>query len=327
MMISSSGNYRSSEARIVAPYPLTRTIRVKPSDDGKRVLDFFLERFPYLSEQKWQHRIDQGWICYGGEPLTADDRISSQQLIHHFTPRVIEPSVSAGVRILREENEWMLVYKPAPLPMHQGGRFYKNTLIYILSEMGFKGLKMVHRLDAVTSGLVILAKNRTFAATLRSEFEAGRVEKWYYAVVSGVVSEPFSVDTPIRRKRGFVFECGEGLEGAKEALTHFHPQKTLNGNTVVKCIPETGRTHQIRLHLRHAGFPIVDDPIYGPDGDPSGIRLQNCAISLCSSGISIPEAGIKTDFESYSESRHLMTHPDLHLVNCFGLTESEYFQL
>ncbi|MCC5915438.1 MAG: RluA family pseudouridine synthase [Balneolaceae bacterium] len=298
-MISSSESYRSSEARIVAPYPLTRTIRVKPSDDGKRVLDFFLERFPYLSEQKWQHRIDQGWICYGGEPLAADDRISSQQLIHHFTPRVIEPSVSAGVRILQDKDEWLLVCKPAPLPMHQGGRFYKNTLIYILSEMGFKGLRMVHRLDAVTSGLVILAKNRTFAATLRSEFEAGRVEKWYYAVVSGVVSEPFRVEAPIRRKRGFVFECGENLPGTKPAETRFEPVESRNGHTVVKCFPVTGRTHQIRLHLKHAGFPIVDDPIYGPWGDSSGKRLQNSAISLQSSGIKLPalEISAQISFE------------------------------
>lgn len=292
MMSSSRESFRSSEARIVAPYPLTRTIRVKRADEGKSVLGFFMERFPYLPEERWMERLRNGWICSGGEALKADEPVTSQQLIHHFTPKVKEPSVSAGVEILRDEEEWLLVNKPAPLPMHQGGRYYKNTLIYILAEMGYSGLKIVHRLDAVTSGLVILAKNKAFAARLRKEFEEGRVEKWYHAIVAGEPEQKFTVDAPIRRKRGFVFECGENLEGAKSAVTRIEPVESRDGVTMVRCLPVTGRTHQIRLHLQHAGYPIIDDPIYGPDGDSSGRRLQNCAISLQSFMLKAENIGI-----------------------------------
>ncbi len=292
MTILSKESSRVSEVRITAPYELTRTITVKPKDAGKTVLGFFRERFPYLSESTWRARFKNGWICEGDDELHPEYRLRSQQVIQHYSPRVVEPSVAAAIRIIEETNDWLAVYKPAPLPMHQGGRYYKNTLLYMLGEMGCPGLRMVHRLDSVTSGVVLVARNKEAAIRLRKEFEANRVAKTYHAIVQGEMNSEITVNASVRRKRGFVFECGEGLEGAKEAVTRFIPENTEEGNTLVKCIPETGRTHQIRLHLQHAGFPIVDDPIYGPDGDQSGKRLQNSAISLRSSGIVVKDLGI-----------------------------------
>jgi RluA family pseudouridine synthase len=296
MTILSRESSRASEVRITAPYELTRTITVKPEDAGKTVLGFFTERFPYLSESTWLSRFENGWIRDEEGELEPESRLRAQQVIRHYSPRVLEPSVAAGIRILEETGDWLTVYKPAPLPMHQGGRYFKNTLIHMLGEMGYPGLKMVHRLDSVTSGIVILARNKETAVRLRREFEENRVEKTYHAIVLGEMSSEMTVNAHVRRKRGFVFECGVGLEGAKEAVTHFIPEKVEEGTTLVKCIPKTGRTHQIRLHLRHAGFPIVDDPIYGPEGDQSGKRLQNSAISLRSSGIVLQEMGIRAVF-------------------------------
>jgi len=294
MTILNRENSRSSEVSIRAPYELTRTITIKPKDTGKTVLEFFRERFPYLDETVWRYRLDRGWIHENGIRLIADDRLCSHQVVRHYSPSVIEPSVAGNISVVEETADWLIVFKPAPLPMHQGGRYYKNTLIYILEEMGYPGLRMVHRLDSVTSGLVIFARNKDTAIQLRKEFEENRVEKTYHAVVMGEMREEILVDAPIRRKRGFVFECGEGLEGAKSARTHFIPEKVESGKTLVRCIPETGRTHQIRLHLRHAGFPIWDDSIYGPDGDQSGKQLQNSAISLQSSGIVLD--GLRIEF-------------------------------
>jgi RluA family pseudouridine synthase len=293
MTILNRENSKTSDVSIRAPYELTRTITVKPKDEGKTVLGFFRERFPYLSELVWQNRIEQGWIHESGICLQADDLIRSHQIIQHYSPRVVEPAVAGNVEIIQETDDWIVVYKPAPLPMHQGGRYYKNTLIYILQEMGYKELKMVHRLDAVTSGLTILAKNREAAIQLRNAFEENRVEKIYHAIVAGEMPEVLTVDAPIRRKRGFVFECGWDLENSKQALTRFYREKIVDGKTVVRCEPQTGRTHQIRLHLQYAGFPIHDDPIYGPAGDQSGERLQNSAISLQSSGIEIISLGVR----------------------------------
>jgi RluA family pseudouridine synthase len=281
--------------RVVAPYELTRTIRIKPADSGKTILDFFDERFPYLGRDRWIDRIQRGWILYGDQPVSVDFTLKPHLLLNHFSPKVKEPAVASDVRVLDESDDWLAVYKPAPLPMHQGGRYFKNTLFYMLKEMGYDKLKMVHRLDSVTSGVVLLAKHKESAKNLRAAFESGLVRKVYHAVVFGEMTGPITVQAPIRRKRGFVFECGEGLIGAKPAITKFIPEEVKNGKTIVRCEPISGRTHQIRLHLKYAGFPIVDDPIYGPNGDDSGHKLQNSAISLRSSGIEIDELGIRVD--------------------------------
>jgi len=279
--------------RVVAPYELTRKIRIRPADAGKTVLDFFDERFPYAGRNIWLDRIDRGWILDNGRPVSYADILQENRELHHYSPKVKEPAVASNIRVLDETVDWLAVYKPAPLPMHQGGRYYKNTLLYMLKERGYENLKMVHRLDAVTSGVVLLAKHKESAKKLRAAFEEGNVRKVYHAVVAGEVTNEFTVDAPIRRKRGFVFECGEGLHGAKPAITKFSPEKVVDGKTIVRCEPVTGRTHQIRLHLKHAGFPIFDDPIYGPDGDDSGLKLQNSAIGLRSSEIEIRELGVR----------------------------------
>ncbi|MDZ7755710.1 pseudouridine synthase [Rhodohalobacter sp.] len=278
--------------RVVAPYELTRKIKIKPADAGKTVLDFFDERFPYLGRDCWLDRIDRGWILENGIPVSYADILKENRELHHYSPKVKEPAVASDIRVLDETDNWLAVYKPAPLPMHPGGRYNKNTLLYMLSEMGYEHLKMVHRLDSVTSGVVLLAKHKESAKELRAAFEAGEVRKVYHAVVAGEMREPIVVTAPIRRKRGFVFECGEDLPGAKPATTKFFPEEVVDGKTIVRCEPVTGRTHQIRLHLKHSGFPIFDDPIYGPNGDDSGLKLQNSAISLRSSGLEIRGLGV-----------------------------------
>lgn len=283
----------SSRVRIVAPYELTRTLTVKPADEGQTLLDYFCMRFPFIPRCTWLERFQQGRVHSLGKSLLPESFVKSQQVIHHHAPKVIEPSVPDEVKIIEETENWMAVYKPAPMPMHQGGRYYKNTLVYILSEMGYPEAKTVHRLDAVTSGLVLLARNRATALEMTRLFAENRVRKYYRAVVAGEFpEEPFEVTAPVRRKNGFVFECGPHLQNAKPAATNFALEKRGDGFSLVRCMPVTGRTHQIRLHLQYAGFPIVDDPIYGPTGDLTGKRLQNSAIQLQSSGIEIDEMGI-----------------------------------
>lgn len=284
--------FKSSSVRIVQPYELSRKLIVRPFEAGLNVLDFFAFRFPYISKNEWAGRVEKGWITRDGNPLQQDGKIRANDTLMHYTPAVREPSVPASVEVLRETENWLMVYKPAPLPMHQGGRYFKNTLIYILEELGYGDVKMVHRLDSVTSGLVLAARNKETALRMRTLFETGRVKKWYYALVEGEVKSEFTVDVPVRRKNGFIFECGDGLTGAKEARTEVYPVKSEGGRTLVRCVPVTGRTHQIRLHLQHAGYPIIDDPIYGPMGDTSGRKLQNSAIKLQSSGIEIEELSI-----------------------------------
>ena len=315
MMILSSENFKSSNVRIIEPYPLWRQLKVKQKEDGAAIVPFLADRFPYVSEEKWRQRIANGWVQIQGEPVTESHQLSWNDIIYHYNPEVKEPAVPDALSIYKKSENWLLVWKPAPMPMHQGGRYYKNTVLHILYEIGYKEAKIVHRLDSVTSGLVLFARNRKDAAGLQQALASGKAVKRYLALVDGTLEKRIEMDLPIKRKRGFVFECSPD---GKPASTVIEPVKQLENRTLVRCTPKTGRTHQIRLHLKETGHPIVDDPIYGKAGDQSGMRLQNCAISLVSTAIEIPSTGIKADLESDPEwMRH---HP-------FAQSGISYFQL
>lgn len=285
--------FKSSRVRILKPYPLNRTLRVKPIDSGANIIDYLSVRFPFIAPEIWEERVRRGWISIEGRELTVQSLIYAKDEINHFTPSVKEPSVPDEIQILEENADWLIIYKPAPMPMHQGGRYVKNTLLNIVHEMGYPEARMVHRLDSVTSGLALLARNKETAKKMQVQFSGGRVEKIYHAIVKGRPNFKEKIITaPIRRKKGFIFEAGDNLTNTKESKTVVKVLEEKNGETLVECRPLTGRTHQIRLHLQFIGFPILDDPIYGPAGDMSGVAVQNRAISLECSALAIPELSI-----------------------------------
>lgn len=297
-MTSKAVSYSSSKVRIVAPYPLTRRMTVKGDSEGKHLSGYLHSRFPYLSEEVWKQRIRNGWIRINGDIAEAEYILRANQQIDHFNPHIVEPSVPDEVCVVSETDDYLIADKPAPMPMHQGGRYYKNTLISILEERGSGKLRMIHRLDSVTGGLVILAKNKDFALKMHHAFSSNRVNKWYYALVDGISdTDKTEITAPIRRKAGFVFECGENLEEGKPSHTIIQVIQRFENKMLVRCEPVSGRTHQIRLHLRHWGHPIIDDPIYGPGGDDSGKRLQHCSIHLQSSYLAIPELNIEAELD------------------------------
>lgn len=311
--------------RISEPYSITRIIRVKQSYSGWSLLRFFSERFPWRDANHWEEKILKGSIRVEEERVTPGFILQTGHVIHHDSEGVTEPSVPDQVDIIQESEDWVVVSKPAPLPVHAGGRYFRNTLLAILEERGYGQLFPLHRLDAVTQGLICLAKNEERVPMLSGWLRSETAQKAYYAHVSGVSQElNADIRTPIRRKQGFVFESvsGPGAElgmspGAdsspatgrsalKEAHTRIEVLKTLQNSTIVRCIPITGRTHQLRIHLRDWGHPIIDDPIYGPNGDDTGSKLQNRAISLLSARIVVPQAGIDAELpvpEPWSDMR------------------------
>jgi len=280
--------------RIVEPYPITYRFKVKSEFEGRSLLTLMTERFPFHGTNVWKTKIDNGHVGVNGKEASADHILTKLDEVYHHNPRVIEPSVPDVVQVLQETSDYLIVFKPAPLPMHPGGRYNKNSLTTILEERGFEDLRIVHRLDAVTSGLVLFARNKHFAQQAMQCFSRSVVKKTYYAHVSGnPVENAMTIDTPIRRKTGFVFESELGLKHAKEAITHFEVVTRNKHSAIIKCSPKTGRTHQIRLHLKQWGYPIIDDPIYGINGDRSSRRAQKTAISLWNAGLEIEELGVK----------------------------------
>ncbi|RNC83180.1 MAG: RluA family pseudouridine synthase [Balneola sp.] len=286
-------NQLSRKVRLVEPYPITHEFGVDTEFVGTSLLHLMTTKFPFYPAKEWKQRISSGRVWVQEQKNDPDHILLETDMIYHHNPKVIEPSIPDEIEILEETEDYLIVFKPAPMPMHPGGRYFKNSLSEILKKMGYEDLRITHRLDAVTSGIVLFAKSKGFAKKVMQCFSEGKVAKGYLAQVSGTPKEKtITIDTPIRRKQGFVFETGYDLEGSKEAVTHFEVISKDEDSAVIKCIPETGRTHQIRLHLAEWGYPIIDDPIYGKDGDESSTTTQNLGISLVSTGLRIEELDV-----------------------------------
>ena len=297
----------SRPIRIVEPYAHTRHVKIPPSFEGMSLIDFLCERYAYRSPEYWIERVRSGDVrIQGSEVSQPQDELKKASAVTFFTQRVVEPTVPDEVRIVDEGDGWVAVEKPAPMPVHPGGRYFKNTCLSIIEERLNRKIYPVHRLDAVTSGLVMFATDEKMASIMTQALAEGLVEKEYKAHVFGCVeTQEQTIKLPIRRKTGFVFETihpgadgeaplleSKGRGSLKEAQTLIRLLEKGDESSLVACIPLTGRTHQIRLHCQAMGHPIIDDPIYGPDGDATGQTLQNGAIRLQHASMRWPSLGI-----------------------------------
>lgn len=288
---------KTCPVRIVEPYSHTYRIGVKPSDAGNTLLVFLHQRFPYLTMEKWQERHINGQIRVNEVLVAGNVVLNAHDQISIFQPRVTEPSVPDTVRIHAENERWVWVEKPAPMPVHSGGRYHKNTLAGILAAEGYVGLRPVHRLDSVTSGLILFAKDAV-SADLAGKALQRTAHKVYYALTEGFPDEDvFTVNRPVFRKSGFVFDTGATPE-SREAITHFEVVKRFGTGTLVRCLPQTGRTHQIRLHLRDAGCPIAGDLVYQTSDNNV---VQNRAVALFSAELHLPDLELSAAI-AYPES-------------------------
>ena len=291
--------------------------RVGEEEAGLEVVSFLMRRFPFRSAEEWEERLGAGRVTQGGSTLRPGDRLLPEPPLQFANPEQHEPSVPDEVAILESTPDYLLVYKPAPMPVHPGGRYNRNTLVFILRESGQAEpgpLQVIHRLDSVTSGLILFGCNPSFTTEIQRAFEHGHVEKTYLALVYGCPGETqATIDIPIRRKHGYVFEChGEG----KPSQTEFRVLRKLDGYSLVRCRPRTGRTHQIRLHLREWGHPVIDDPVYGSgtSGKPDA-AVQNRGISLLHFQLHLPAAGL--DFR-------LSDHPIAPDLAAFGVSDGDF---
>ena len=174
--------------------------------------------------------------------------------------------VETGYKILDEDEFFLVVDKPAPLPVHAVGRFKeKNLLSILIRDMGSgpEGLRIVNRLDSETSGLVLIAKSGEMAGKLGVLFGNRQVTKEYHAVAFGT---PKAQEGTISTALGTEIKCSHHVRvpdpGGEAAETHYQVLSSTGGYSLLKIMPRTGRTHQIRAHLSFLGHPIVGDKIY-----------------------------------------------------------------
>lgn len=249
--------------------------RVPPQMHGATLLDYLCRRFRYFDRDGWQRELDRGRIEVDGVTAGADLVMRGGTAVVYNKPHQ-EPPIDRDVRILYRDSDIVVVDKPAHLPMHSDGPFLRHTLIFLLrSEHGLAGATLVHRLDRETSGVVVVAQNRDARRKLDEQFAAGTVGKHYLAVVHGSPPDTFRCDAAIGHAAtsevALRRSAAADARATKTASTAFETLERAGARSLVRCVPGSGRTHQIRVHLEHLGHPIVGDKLYGrPDADYLG---------------------------------------------------------
>lgn len=240
-------------------------LRVPPECDGWRLDHFLKHRIRRLSRTKIRTIIEtQVRLSNQRQPRPAL-AVRTGDTVHIDRPAPIEPEVPRHFDILAEDEHFLVIDKPAGLPMHTTAKFWKNTLVAILRErFPDEKLQICHRIDRETSGVLLIARNLKAASFLKRGFAERAMKKAYLALVRGIPAEPAGViDAPMRlldtRTR---IKMGVEPDGLP-AVTRYEVRQTFAAHALVEAAPETGRQHQIRVHLCHIGCPIVGDKLYG----------------------------------------------------------------
>ena len=243
-----------------------KPVRIPASHDRMRMIDALDDLLPQVGVNEWMRRIGEGRITnYAGEARGADHVVRAGERVLHVMLPAAEPDVSNDVRWLYEDDVFLVVNKPAPLPAHPCGRYERNTLSNFLNLVYAPHVpRILHRLDANTTGVVALARTRHWCRIIQPQFADGRAVKHYLARVQGHPAEDeFTCLAPVSdepaRHGGRVVAEAHGLP----AETRFRVlARNADGTALVEAMPITGRTNQIRVHLWYLGWPVVGDPLY-----------------------------------------------------------------
>ncbi len=228
----------------------------------EKILDFLTKKL-HLSLREAKRAIDRGRVSVNGKRIThkADKATGILKCI------VFEPN-GYGLKPIFENSHFAVFDKPSGVAIHPKKLANTKSLLDDVRLLWGNEANLVHRLDKETSGLVIASKNKFSEGILKRAFQDKEVKKKYIALVKGYLDRELTIKKPIAVNKDETIKVKVKIDsGGKESITIIKPIKKINDNTLVECIPLTGRQHQIRVHLFSIGHPIVGDPLYGVDND------------------------------------------------------------
>ena len=277
--------------------------RTLEAEEGR--LDTVVARLTGEARADVQRAIAAGTVWVDGEPREKSFRLHGGERLT-IDIEVDAPLAADGppVPVRYEDDHLAVVMKPAGLVTHPTASRRGGTLVNRLLGMGMPlapaggSLRpgIVHRLDAGTSGLLVVAKTDETYAALRALFHDHAVDRTYLALVRGsVANEAFAVEAPLgRRASKIVVDATEG----RSAATAFEVRERLTGATLLEAVPRTGRTHQIRVHLAAIGHPILGDRTYGGGGnDARTVDLDRPFLHSWRLSFVHPETGARVSLE------------------------------
>ena len=253
----------------------------------ERVDRFFFVMLEEKSRSYLQKIIKEGKVLVNGKAVKASYRMEAQDEVMVDLPELLEPEILAEdipLEILYEDKDLLFVNKPKGMVVHPSFGHYTQTLVnavmyHCKDELsGINGILrpgIVHRIDKDTTGVLVICKNDAAHRKVAEQLKVHSITRKYEAIVTGVLKEDEGViDAPIGRHLTDRKKMAAGVKNGKDARTHYRVLQRFKGYTWVECQLETGRTHQIRVHMASIHHPLLGDTVYGSEKNPWHLEGQ-----------------------------------------------------
>jgi 23S rRNA pseudouridine1911/1915/1917 synthase len=248
----------------------THALTLPPQSAGLRFDQALARALPQYSRARLKEWIEAGAVQVDGRPLRPKDKVLGGEQVRLEAQLSVHSEVVAEampLAVVYQDRALLVIDKPAGMVVHPGAGNAAHTLQNALLALDPKlalvpRAGLVHRLDKDTSGLLVVARTPEAHTALVAAMAARAVTREYLAICSGVMTGGGTIDEPIGRHRTQRTRMAVRADG-RPSVTHYRVVRRFAAHTLVRVQLETGRTHQIRVHLAHAGFPLVGDPVYG----------------------------------------------------------------
>ena len=280
-------------------------------EDGTddRIDKFLAEQCEELSRSFLQKLLKSGEVSVNGQAVKASFRLTEGDLIVFEVPEAAKPEILPEpfpLDILYEDEDVILVNKPKGMVVHPAAGHYSGTLVNALmyhcrdSLSGINGVLrpgIVHRIDMDTTGVIIACKNDVSHRSIAEQLKEHSITRRYQAIVHGrLKTDEGTVDAPIGRNPQDRKKMSINERNGKPAVTHYHVLNRFRDYTHIECRLETGRTHQIRVHMASIGHPLLGDAVYGPARCP--YRLEGQTLHAGVLGFVHPRSGKYMEFSA-----------------------------
>lgn len=277
---------------------------------GLRIDRYLSDNLQELSRSYLQKLLKDGGIRVNGKAVKSNYKVCDGDLIVLEIPEAVEPDIEAesmNLEILYEDADILLVNKPKGMVVHPAAGHYTGTLVNGLMAhckgqlSGINGVMrpgIVHRIDMDTTGVLIVCKNDRAHSAIAEQLKVHSITRKYYAIVHGTIKdEEGCIHAPIGRHPADRKKMSINEKNGKDAITHYRVLRRFRRFTYVECQLETGRTHQIRVHMASIGHPLLGDTVYGPSKCPfSGLQGQTLHAGVL--GIVHPVSGEYMEFHA-----------------------------
>ncbi|MDO4297240.1 MAG: RluA family pseudouridine synthase [Lachnospiraceae bacterium] len=282
---------------------------VQKSESGIRLDKLLSDKAGDLTRSYLQKLIKEGNVTVNGKASKTGYKVNEGDMIVLTVPKAAELEVEAEnipLDILYEDRDVIVINKPKGMVVHPAAGHYSGTVVNALlyhcqNELsGINGVLrpgIVHRIDQNTTGSLIICKNDAAHRSIAQQLKEHTITRRYRAIVYGRLTEDGVIHTTIGRHPVKRREMAVNVPGGKDAVTHYHVLETFSNFTYIECRLETGRTHQIRVHMKSIGHPIIGDDVYGPSKCPFA-GLEGQTLHAMTLGFVHPVTGEYLEFQA-----------------------------